>query len=118
MRFLVDNALSPLAATLKLAGHDAIHVRDLHLAGASDVEVFEHAVRENRVIVSADTDFGTLLALRRDRKPSVVLFRRSGQKRPRDQATLLLDNLPGVEGVLHEGAESRVRVRALPIGNG
>ncbi len=51
MRFLVDNALSPLLADfLTLAGHDAVHVRALRLAGASDLDVFEHAAREDRVI--------------------------------------------------------------------
>jgi predicted nuclease of predicted toxin-antitoxin system len=37
---------------------------DLGLTAADDVTIFEYADREERVIVSADTDFGTILAMR------------------------------------------------------
>ena len=56
MRFLIDNALSPIVAVgLRDAGHEAIHGRDYGLQEADDVVVFERAAREGRVIVSADT---------------------------------------------------------------
>jgi predicted nuclease of predicted toxin-antitoxin system len=121
MRFLIDNALSPhVAQGLRDGGFDAIHVRDWHMQAASDAEIFERCVAEDRVIVSADTDFGTLLAIREASRPSVVLLRRPSQRRPAEQVIILLANLPRLQDALEAGAvvvieESRVRIRRLPF---
>ena len=63
MRFLIDNPISPLVAkVLRENGHDAIHVQDVGLQAADDLVIFGLAQQQDRIIVSADTDFGFLAA--------------------------------------------------------
>jgi predicted nuclease of predicted toxin-antitoxin system len=121
VRFLVDENLSPqLAESLREAGHDAVHVRDIGLASGDDVAVLAAAHEDARVLVSADTDFGGLLARTRAVLPSVILIRRLQQRRAADQADLLLGHLPDIREELAAGSvvvfdEDRLRIRRLPI---
>lgn len=76
MKFFVDNNLSPrLSAALRGSGFDSVHAKDYHMQRASDEEIFQVAAREDRIIISADTDFGFILSRWRQEKPSVILFR-------------------------------------------
>ena len=121
MRFLIDNALSPVVAEgLRQANHDAIHVSDLGLAAADDETIVEHADRDQRVIVSADTDFGTILAMRNAASPSVILFRGATPRNPIGQVKLLIANLAAIAPSIERGAvvvlePQRIRVRSLPM---
>lgn len=120
MRFLIDNALSPLLAEgLRSAGHEAVHIRDYGMQSATDDAVLTRAATENRILVSADADFGTLLVVNQTKGPSVILFRRAPRK-PEAQLDLLLLNLPVIAEPLAKGSvvvieRTRIRVRDLPI---
>lgn len=120
MKFLIDNALSPIIAKgLRNGGFEATHVRDVGLHSSSDSAIFEHAFNNDQIIISSDTDFGTLLALRQYSKPSVILFRQT-DKRPQSQLSLLLSHFSEIKDALIAGniivfEDNRIRLRSLPI---
>jgi predicted nuclease of predicted toxin-antitoxin system len=122
VKLLIDNALSPVVASLlRDAGHDALHVRDLGLAAAEDDALVARAANDGRVVVSADTDFGTILALRVLRSPSFILWRRAAPRRPEHQAPVIASVIAAAEAELDLGAvvvieANRIRIRRLPIG--
>jgi predicted nuclease of predicted toxin-antitoxin system len=120
VRFLVDNALSVrVARALGEAGHDATHVRDLGMQAASDLDILERARAESRAVISADADFGTLLAFELTASPSVLLLRRK-DNRTEALVAVLLANLPELLEDIEAGSmvvidDRRVRVHRLPM---
>ncbi len=116
MKFLIGNALSPIfASKLREARCYVLHVRERDMQASLDEEIFDLAAREDRIIVSADTDLvhswhsGT-------RETLVVIFRRTSGRRTELQAKLLLEYLPKVEEspnqrsvVVIVGAHLRIR---------
>ncbi len=104
-----------------MEGWDVAHVGALGLRAAADKIVLRAAQDDNRVLVSADTDFGALLAASHDPGPSVVLVRRVVGRRVEELAGILIANLPQVEEDLRLGSivvigDDSLRIRRLPIG--
>ena len=121
MRFLVDANLSPVVAErLRAFGHDARHVVDVGLVVAPDPVILEYAAAHGSVIVSADADFGRLLAVGGHSLPSVVLLRSADHLTPPEQAAAVVAGLTQVREDLAAGAivkiaRGRIRVRRLPV---
>jgi predicted nuclease of predicted toxin-antitoxin system len=120
MKLLLDQGL-PLSAAKLLcdAGIDTIHVGEIDLSAAEDREIIQRAREDNRVVVTLDADFHTLLALDEAVSPSVIRIR---IERLRAQALteLLLRIISECEEDLQQGAAvtietSRIRIRHLPL---
>lgn len=61
MKFLVDAQLPPaLCGWLRERGHEAVHVFEIGMIGASDTAIVERAEADGAVLVSKDEDFVTL----------------------------------------------------------
>ena len=119
MRRLLDmNLPQSLARSLRSAGHDAVHARELGLRDASDYEVFARAIQEARTVVTCDLDFGDIVRLAAERGTGVVLLRlRSAGISHMSQR--LVSALAETEQPLASGAlvlveDARVRIRPPP----
>ena len=121
MRLLVDENLSVrIAARLGEAGHDAAHATSVGLGSTDDAVILESATEEGQVVLTADADVSTMLALQGRSQPSVLTLRSSDHLTPDEQADLILRTLDQVGSELEDGAvasvtSERIRIRTLPI---
>jgi predicted nuclease of predicted toxin-antitoxin system len=121
VKFLVDQNRSPrLAALLRERGHDAVHTLELGLERAEDIDLLLLTEREERIAVSGDTDFATLLAISGRTSPSVIWFRSRTALTADQQAELILSHLDDLAPDLSDGAvvvvsDERIRIRRLPL---
>jgi predicted nuclease of predicted toxin-antitoxin system len=121
LRFPIDNALPPrLAHLLVMAGYDAVDVRAYGMHAASDEEILARALREDRIAVSADSDFGVILAVQAADRPSLILFRDPNLLVAHDFANMLIPALGTLAPELLSGCvavfrNGRLRVRKLPF---
>ncbi|HET7849773.1 MAG TPA: DUF5615 family PIN-like protein, partial [Pseudolabrys sp.] len=76
MKILVDMNLSPTwVEFLTKAGYEAVHWSETGSARATDLELMTWAAEHNYVILTADLDFGAMLAASKGNSPSVVQVR-------------------------------------------
>lgn len=90
------------------------------MQAATDQAVLERAQADDRVLISADTDFGTLLARSKAAGPSVLMIRRLVGRRAIEQSAIILANLDQVAQDLAAGAivvlsDEWIRIRRLPM---
>ncbi len=76
MKLLLDQGLpSSAAALLRSMSIDTIHISEIEMSAAADVEILQKAKEEDRIVVTLDADFHALLALAEATSPSVIRIR-------------------------------------------
>ena len=119
-RVLLDQGLPRSAASLlRDEGWDVVHTGEIGLSRATDREILDFARTEERVIITLDSDFHTILAVTNASSPSVIRIRLEGLRGP-DFALLIRRIWPKVEPQLKKGAmvtvsESAIRIRNIPV---
>jgi predicted nuclease of predicted toxin-antitoxin system len=117
---LLDQGLPRSAASLlRDEGWDVLHTGDIGLSRSTDRQILEFARNEQRVIITLDSDFHTILALTNASTPSVIRIRLEGLRGP-DLALLIKKIWPRVEPQVKKGAmvtvtESGIRIRNIPV---
>jgi len=116
---LLDQGLAPgTAALLRERGFDAVHVVEIGLDRAEDLDILAAAATQNRICVTLDHDFHTHLALAGQGRPSVILLRIEGIGAAA-QAELIAALCLSCEAALNGAAVSAdgisVRIRRLPL---
>ncbi len=87
---------------------------------ASDLEILTLARNLDSILISADSDFATLLAIQSALVPSFILFREPELLLAEDFAARLIATLPLIQADLKNGAvvvyrRGQIRIRKLPV---
>ena len=120
MKLLVDMNLSPAwVRFLAEAGFDAVHWSQVGPGNAADRVLMEWAAAHDHVLLTADLDFGAILAATRLTRPSVIQVR-SDLLSPKVIGHAVLSAIRQAEPELIEGAlvsvdATRARLRILPL---
>ena len=83
MRFKVgENLPVEVAELLRAAGHDAVTVHDQAMSGASDLSIAEVCRREERAVITMDTDFANIQSYPPEQYPGIVVLQLRRQDKP------------------------------------
>jgi predicted nuclease of predicted toxin-antitoxin system len=120
MRLLLDQGLPRSAAELlRNRGVDAVHTAERGLSSAADQELLTAGRVEDRIVVTLDSDFHTILALEGSTGPSVIRLRWEGLRGPEVAALiervidLCRDDL--IAGAAVSVTPDGIRLRRLPM---
>jgi predicted nuclease of predicted toxin-antitoxin system len=120
MKILVDMNLSPAwVEYLEARDFEAVHWSSIGRASASDQDVIRWAAERDFVVMTNDLDFGALLAVSGERRPSVIQLR-SGSLRPADIGDIVAAAIVHARAELESGAllsleVGMARLRILPL---
>ena len=120
LRLLADLNLSPQTVEeLRGDGWDILRTNERLSIRAPDLEILRWAGENDRVVITQDLDFSTLIVLQGWSKPSLVTLRLS-QTDPPTVTNRLREALPDCVEALRAGCavtieDDCVRIRKLPI---
>ena len=118
LKFLVDESSGKkLASSLKEKGYDAEYI-DKEFLGADDETILKIAIKEDRILITNDKDFGELIYKNKKHSRGVILLRLNVNN-PENRLNMILyvierfgERLMGKFFVV---SESGIRIRSINI---
>ncbi len=114
MLVLDANPSPRLIDPLDEVGYETRDVQNSACSALPDTAILERALSDGYDVVTADTDFPMLLALRRTRSPSILLPRQVAELAPEQRLALVQASLPNVVDDLERGAVFSLSPTAWP----
>jgi len=117
MKLLIDENISgEIIESLKYIGYDLLWIREYY-RGISDEEIMDISISEDRIIITLDKDFGTLVFKTMVNDiPGVILIRIEDPKiRKEKLLKLLIEHGNGLKGYFTVITKDRIRKRRLFI---
>ena len=120
IKILLDQGLPRSSVKLLCNnGWDVVHTGDIGLSCASDRQLLDYARKENRIIITLDSDFHTILATENAASPSVIRVRQEGLN-SKEFSKLITVIFPKIDDALVNGAmvtvtENSIRIRKIPL---
>lgn len=117
LAFLLDASMPRSSAEpFRTRGYDVEDIRDIGLGGAPDDEIIQYARKEARIVVTRDTDFGSVL--RHPDHPGAIILRlpsTATAPKIRDRLDSFLDAVPEkrLAGAILVVEQGRYRRRAI-----
>lgn len=117
MRFLADESCDFLIVkTLRGASHDVLAISEIN-PRAEDSEVIRMAIREERILLTEDKDFGQLVFAHGQRSIGVIFLRYPHSKREKiakDLEELVQQQPEKLMGCFIIVQPGRIRIRHIP----
>ena len=111
-RFLVDESVGKkFADVLKNSGADVLFGGD-SMPELADEDVLSFANKENRILITADKDFGELV-FKLNMSARGIIFLRTLTRDPEERFELVKDVLDKSEGKFIVVKEGQIRIRRL-----
>jgi predicted nuclease of predicted toxin-antitoxin system len=89
MNFVADESCAgPVIRALREAGHDVVAMAEI-ASGATDEEVLNRALSENRILITEDHDFGNMVYAHGRSSAGVILMRFPNRVRQAKPATVV-----------------------------
>jgi len=120
LAFLANMNISPLTVEeLKKLGWDIVRIPEVMDGRSKDADILGYARNHNRIVITQDLDFSTILAIGGYSKPSLINLRLENAT-PNFVTSRIIDVVSVMERELKQGVvvtidETSARYRDLPI---